>query len=132
VSVYNGITAKDFTGFAEKLGLKPQTRHEDADMAIIELAVHNCRSLAMMLVNSGGKGGKYSSIQFWIAWKDGLTADQANAWNSARRYAFAYADEEGHANLQMDVSVVGLTAEGVEHYLGLWSHMIAAFMQDMA
>ncbi len=84
----------------------------------------------MLLVPASG--GKFNSVQFWVAWKEGLTTDQANAWNAARRYAFAYRDEEGHANLQMDISVIGLTDDGVEHYLGLWSHMIATFLQDMA
>jgi hypothetical protein len=130
MTVYHGITPKEFAGYAERLGFKPQIRHEDGDASIIELSIHNCRTLAMLLVNAGG--GRFNSVQFWIAWKDSLSSEQANAWNSARRYAFAYKDDEGHANLQMDVSVIGLADDGVEHYLGLWSHMIAAFMQDMA
>lgn len=130
MTVYHGITPKDFSAHVEKLGFKPETRHSDNDAAIIEMQIHGCRTLAMLLVNPGG--GKFNSVQFWIAWKEPLSSEQANAWNSARRYAFAYKDEEGHANLQLDVSIVGLTDDGIDHYLGLWSHMIAAFMQDMA
>ena len=129
MTVYHGITPAEFSAHAAKLGLKPETRHADNDAAVIEMQIHGCRTLAMLLVPGGGR---FSSVQFWIAWKDSLSSEQANAWNSARRYAFAYKDDEGHANLQMDVSVIGLADDGVEHYLGLWSHMIAAFMQDMA
>jgi hypothetical protein len=32
----------------------------------------------------------------------------------------------------MDVSVIGLADDGLKHYLGLWAHMIASFMTDMA
>ena len=130
MTVYHGITAKEFAAYAERLGMKPQIRVEDKDAAIVELSIHNCRNLAMLLI--GGTGGRFNSVQFWIAWSDQISSEQANAWNSARRYAFAYRDEEGHANLQMDVSVIGLASDGVEHYLGLWSHMIGAFMQEMA
>jgi hypothetical protein len=132
MTVYHGITAKEFAAFAERMGFKPQMRHADKDAAVIEMSIHNARTLAMLLVADPAGGGRFNSVQFWIAWTDALSADQANAWNSARRYAFAYRDEEGHANLQMDASIIGLADDGVEHYLGLWSHMIAAFMQDMA
>lgn len=129
MTVFHGITSKDFMAFAEKQGFKPQERHADNESAIVELQIHGCRTLAMLLVPAGG--GRFNSVQFWVAWSEELPVEQANAWNSARRYAFAYRDEEGHANLQLDVSIVGLADEGVEHYLGLWAHMIASFMQDM-
>ena len=130
MTLYNGITVKEFCAHAEKLGFKPQVRHEEQSATFVEMQIHGSRTLAMLLVPEGA--ARFTSIQFWIAWRDGLSADQANQWNSSRRYAFAFKDEEGHANLQMDVSVISLSDEGVEHYLGLWSHMIAAFMQDMA
>ena len=130
MTVYHGITPKEFSAYAEKLGFRPELRHSDNDAAVIEMNIHNCRTLAMLLVPAGA--GRFNSVQFWIAWKEELSTEQANAWNSARRYAFAYRDEEGHANLQLDISVIGLADEGVDHYIGLWEHMIATFMEDMA
>jgi Putative bacterial sensory transduction regulator len=130
VTVYHGISPKEFASFANKAGFKPELHNADADSAIVEMNVHGCRTLAMLLVPTGA--GRFNSIQFWVAWKDDLSAEEANHWNSMRRYAFAYRDDQGHANLQMDVSVIGLADDGIEHYLGLWQHMIASFMTEMA
>ena len=130
MTIYNGISPKDFADHASKAGMKPELRHSDSETAIIELQVHGCRTIAMLLVPAGA--GRFSSVQFWVAWKDDLTLDEANRWNSMRRYAFAYRDESGHANLQMDVSIVGLADDGIDHYLGLWAFMIASFMAEMA
>jgi Putative bacterial sensory transduction regulator len=130
VTVYHGITPKEFCAHAEKADFKPELRHGDGETAIVEMQVHRCRAIAMLLVPGGG--GRFNSVQFWIAWKDDLSIDEANRWNSMRRYAFAYRDESGHANLQMDFSVIGLADDGVDHYLGLWSHMIGSFMAEMA
>jgi Putative bacterial sensory transduction regulator len=130
VTLYHGITARDFATHAEKAGFKPAIHHSDNETAIVELEVHGCRTIAMLLVPAAG--GRFNSVQFWVAWKDELSSDEANRWNSMRRYAFAYRDESGHANLQMDISVIGLEGDGLDHYLGLWSHMIAQFMTEMA
>jgi hypothetical protein len=130
VTLYHGITPKEFSSFAEAQGLKPELRHADGQSATVEMQIHGYRSLALLLVPGGS--GRFNSIQFWIAWKDPLSTDQANAWNSMRRYAFAYRDDAGHANLQMDVSVIGLADDGLEHYLGLWNHMVESFMAEMA
>lgn len=130
MTLYHGILPKEFSALAEAAGYKPDLRHSDSESAIIEMQVQGCRTIAMLLVPAGG--GRFNSVQFWVAWKDDLSTDEANRWNSMRRYAFAYRDESGHANLQMDVSVIGLADDGVEHYLGLWAHMTAAFMSEMA
>lgn len=130
MTVYHGISPKEFMAHANKAGFKPDLRHDESETAIVEMQVHGCRTIAMLLVPAGS--GRFNSIQFWVAWKDDLSTDAANRWNSMRRYAFAYRDESGHANLQMDVSVIGLADDGVDHYLGLWSHMIASFMSEMA
>jgi len=130
VTIYHGISAKEFSAFADKAGFKPELHNSDNDSAIVEMSIHGCRTIAMLLVPAGG--ARFNSVQFWVAWKDELSSDEANRWNSMRRYAFAYRDEAGHANLQMDISVIGLADDGIEHYLGLWQHMIASFMTEMA
>ena len=82
MTLYNGITVKEFSAHAEKLGFKPQVRHEEQNATFVEMQIHGCRTLAMLLVPEAG--ARYTS-----------TKDEATICN--------YANGDGNVALLFDV-----------------------------
>jgi len=77
------------------------------------------------------QGKDCTSIQFFSGYRmdGGFTVDQANDWNSEKRFARAYVSDEGSARIEMDLYLgeVGLSAETFDGNLSLWLKTITDF-----
>ena len=63
---------------------------------------------------------------------DAMTLEAVNDWNLNRRFGRAYLDQNGNANLSMDIDLIGgVTRANLEDWLLWWDDRIAKFNQHM-
>lgn len=58
-----------------------------------------------------------------------FTADQANSWNSDKRFSKSYAMEDGSAQIEMDVNLMGggITAENFADVVDWWDYSVGEY-----
>jgi Putative bacterial sensory transduction regulator len=58
-----------------------------------------------------------------------FTADQANAWNADKRFSKSYALEDGSAQIEMDVNLMGggITAENFADVVDWWDYSVGEY-----
>ena len=58
-----------------------------------------------------------------------FTADQANAWNADKRFSKSYALEDGSAQIEMDVNLMGggVTAENFADVIDWWDYSVGEY-----
>ncbi len=58
-----------------------------------------------------------------------FTADQANAWDSDKRFSKSYAMEDGSAQIEMDVNLMGggITAENFADVVDWWDYSVGEY-----
>ena len=58
-----------------------------------------------------------------------FTADQANAWNSDKRFSKSYALEDGSAQIEMDVNLMGggITAKNFADVVDWWDYSVGEY-----
>ena len=76
-------------------------------------------------------GQSCRSIAFtaWFEIDEPFTADQANSWNSDKRFSKAYTVDDGSAQLEMDVNLMGggVTAENFADIIDWWDYSVGEF-----
>ncbi len=76
-------------------------------------------------------GANCESIQIGAAWSKNVKAvslDEANAWNTKRRYAHCFVSKDGGVILQMDLMLRhGMTEKNLDANFSLWRSLIEAF-----
>jgi len=58
-----------------------------------------------------------------------FASDQANAWNADQRFSKAYTNEDGSAQIEMDVNLIGggVTAENFADIVDWWDYSVGEF-----
>ncbi len=87
-------------------------------------------STATVFFYTCGKGERCTSIQFFSGFTvdNKLTPAQMNKWNANHRFGRAYLDDEGQANIEMDLDVEhGYTTEAIVNNLDTWNLILSKF-----
>ena len=115
---FNGVTIPEIQTILSGAGFKAETVHEETGLVVLQVSI---RQLKFILILQGEVSrGRFGSAQCVIGFRDHFRIDQANRWNKERRFARVYVDDEDNPMIEMDFLLVGVTADTVHAYLGLW------------
>lgn len=72
------------------------------------------------------------SIQFSAGFDldSGLTLEQANDWNTNKRFGKVYLDDDWDPRIEMDINLAygGVSEKNMRETLDIWSRLLAAFL----
>ena len=72
------------------------------------------------------------SLQFNAAWAEKMKPEDANAWNTQKRYTKSSIDSDGDINLKMDVMLqFGMTERNLEEYFDIWDISLKDFTKEV-
>lgn len=126
----NGITIAEFQTVLSGAGFLSELVHEEEGLAVLRVSV---RHLVFITVLQGEVSkGHFGSVQCLIGFHDEFSIAQANEWNQSRRFTRVYIMEDGGPMLEMDFLTVGITAQTVQAYLGLWLMSLHEFGEMFA
>jgi hypothetical protein len=94
---------------------------------------HNGLKFLVLFMNCRDDHTGCRTLQYYTGFTDAkdTTLERLNEWNSSKRFARAYRDDEGDPVLEMDVDVdfAGLPRENVGETFNTWTSLMDAYRE---
>ncbi len=119
------------TEIAELIGMEQNASMEEDEAGDPMIATsYNGQDYWILFYYCNEEGDQCEDMHFGTYWltDNSVSLEQANAWNRDYRFAKAFIDGDGDANLEMNVDYThGYTVEGFVAVMNIWHDSIDTF-----
>ena len=127
-----GVTGADVVKMLQDKGYRAELTKDSTGDPLIESSADGS-NFSVYFYGCEGEPVRCDSIQFVAAFDvegEGMTLQDANAWNRDHRFGRVYLDDENDPFLEMDVDVeYGFTTEAMGTNLATWTTVLPSFKE---
>lgn len=123
MSVYQGLTAREFTTEMQEVGYPVLSTETTSDSVVIVTARHGGSRFVIFLPRSETR---HFVAQFKKAFTDKPSLVALNRWNNEKRWPRVYADHEGDLTLDMVFPLIGVDSGYINSIFMLWEAAVQA------
>ena len=102
--MFKNVSGQDFERILKDMGFTPTLTTDGGGDPLIIFQIEGLKSAVIFY---GCSNDRANSIQFRASYSATLSLDQANKWNSTKRFGKVYIDKDGDVALTLDVDLDG-------------------------
>ena len=118
------ITPDDLRSLLEKVGAAPEAFTDEAGDPAFHVTLNGLKAGVYLYER---KGESFGSIQLCSGFSGKIESATVNAWNRKYRFSRAYLGRDGHARIESDLDVCGVTDATITRFVDRFKVSVSVF-----